>query len=191
METTRGSLLVKIRDRSDAEAWREFDAIYRPMLYRYATARGLDHAGAEDVVQHCMLAVHEHIRSFEYDPTKGRFKGWLRTLVNNRVRNLLRGRHEQAAESQDFKRDQQREPSPEEVFDQVWMQEHLRHCMQLVRQEVDEPTFGAFNRYVVEGLPVERVCEELGISANQLYKIKWRLTRMLSAKMKELLEGTG
>ena len=46
------------------------------MLMRFAKGRGLDHAGAEDVTQHCMAAVSKHIERFDYDPRKGRFKGW-------------------------------------------------------------------------------------------------------------------
>ncbi|MFH1417663.1 MAG: sigma-70 family RNA polymerase sigma factor [Planctomycetota bacterium] len=191
METTRASLLVRIKDRHDTEAWRMFDAIYRPMLYRFSVSRGLDHAQAEDVVQQCMVAVNSHINSFEYDPRKGRFKGWLRTMVNNRIRNLARDRHEQLAESQDFRRGQQCEQSPEELFDKLWMDEHLKHCLLMIREEVEDATFRAFSCYVIEEQPVEKVCEELGITANRLYKIKWRLTQKLSEKMKELLEGTG
>lgn len=188
METTRVSLLIRIKNHRDQTAWGEFDAIYRPMLYRFATAKGLDHAEAEDIVQQCMVAIQEHIHRFDYDPRKGRFKGWLRTMVNNRIRNRLRDRREQTAESQDFKRDQLREDAPDEVFDKVWLEEHLRHCLRLVREEVEEATFRAFQRYVIEERPVEEVCKELNMTQNQLYKIKWRITQKLGEKMKLLVE---
>jgi RNA polymerase sigma factor (sigma-70 family) len=187
METTRVSLLLRIRDRRDARSWEEFDGLYRPMLYRFAVMRGLDHAEAEDVVQHCMTVIQEHIARFDYDPRKGRFKGWLRTMVHNRVRNLLRDRHEQTAESQDFKRDQAREQPPEEMFDRVWMEEHLKHCLLLMRNEVEEASFAAFRLYVIEERPVDEVCKELNMTTNQLYKVKWRLTQKLAEKMKELM----
>lgn len=189
MDTTRPSLLMRVRNVEDAEAWRQFDGICRPMLYRFGRSSGLSDADAEDVTQHCMSAINRHIRSFDYDPRKGRFKGWLRTMVNNRIRNLVRGRREQPAESQDFKRPQQREQTPEELFDEIWMDEHLKHCMKLVQAQVEPTTFEAFQRYVLDEQPVERVCQELGLTANQLYKIKWRVTQKLTEKMQELLEG--
>jgi len=187
MDTTRASLLIRIREAEDRAAWAEFDAIYRPMLYRFAIARGVGHADAEDVVQHCMTAIQKHIRGFEYEPRKGRFKGWLRTMVNNRVRNLLRDRREQTAETRDFQRANGREAAPEDDFDRVWMEEHLRHCLRSIREEVDAIAFAGFHQYVIKEQPVEAVCESLGISRNQLYKIKWRLTRTLGQKMKELV----
>ncbi len=189
METTRASLLIRIRNAGDANAWREFDAIYRPMLYRYAVARGLDHATAEDVAQHCMAAVNEHIARFDYDPRKGRFKGWLRTMVNNRVRNLYRDRRDRIAESRDFKIVQSTEHTPEETFDQIWMDEHLKHCLRLVREEVEATTFQAFQLYVIEERPIDEVCEKMNMNANRIHAIKWRMTRRLRLHMRELLAG--
>lgn len=190
MNTTRISLLLRIQDVKDVDAWAEFDAIYRPILSRFASARGLQAADVEDVVQHCMTAIHAHIKTFEYDRQKGRFKAWLRTIVNNRVKNLARRRREGIAESGDLKRLEAREPSVEEIFDKVWMEEHLRHALRLLRSEVDETTLAAYEAYAVRGRPAEDVCRDLGVGTGQLYKIKWRVTRKLGEIMTTLLEGT-
>jgi RNA polymerase sigma factor (sigma-70 family) len=187
LDTTRPSLLLRIRDRADAAAWRTFDAIYRPMLHRFALACGLNEADAEDVVQHCMAAVQEKIGAFDYDPEKGRFKAWLRTLVQNRVRNVIRDRRDRAAPEGAIDGLESRDPSPEAVFDRLWMQEHLWHCLELVRQEVEEPTYLAFKRYVLDQHPIEEVCKELNMRANLVYTIKWRLTEKVAERMHELL----
>jgi RNA polymerase sigma-70 factor (ECF subfamily) len=157
------------------------------MLLRYGRARGLSDADSEDVVQYCMAAIYRHINSFEYDPSRGRFKGWLRTMVNNRVRNLARRRHEQIAESFDFKRAQQREQNPEQLFDDFWMEEHLKHAVEIARAEIEPSTFKAFQRYVLEECPAEQVCQELQMTPNQVYKIKWRVTQKLNEILKDLL----
>ena len=187
VDTTQASLLGRIKDRADSAAWREFDAIYRPMLHRFAMASGLDNAEAGDVVQHCMAAISRHIDGFEYDPGRGRFRSWLRTLVNNRVRNIARDRHDLQAESQDFKRPQRRETTPEEHFDRLCWQEHLNHCLDRVRSEVEELTFEAFQAYVIDEQPVDQVCATLNMTPNQVRLIKWRLTNKLRHHMMLLL----
>lgn len=188
MDTTRASLLIRIRDPRNSTAWAEFDSIYRPMLERFARIQGLRPVDTDDLVQACMVAIHKHIESFEYDPGKGRFKGWLKTMVGNKVRNFFRdNQREQTAESHDFQRVDESEETPDTAFDRLWMDEHLRHCLSLVRHEIDEATFDAFCKYVIEEQPVETVCARFGISTQQLYKIKWRLTQKLGEKMKELL----
>ncbi len=187
METTRASLLLRLRDHDDQAAWVQFDRIYRPILSRFAAAMGLRADAVEDVVQQCMEAVAKHIRSFDYDPTKGRFKSWLRTMVQNKVRNTFRERHELSADSGRLTAMPSNEDSPEEVFERFWMQEHLWHCLRELRGEVEEKTYLAFERYVLEQKPVDEVARELGMTTNLVYTIKWRLTDKVAAKMKELL----
>lgn len=186
MDTTRASLLLRIKNQRDAMAWAEFDSIYRPILRRYAKAWRLPEEEAQDVIQNCMLAIHKHIAGFDYDPKKGRFRAWLKTMVCNRVKNLLRDRREKQAGSGDFIREQVREPAPDEEFERIWKEEHLKHAMECVRSEVDATSFEAFLRYVIEEKPVKAVCDEFGIDAQTLYKIKWRITQKLREKMTDL-----
>jgi hypothetical protein len=41
---TRDSLLVRVKDPADSEAWEQFARIYRPVVYRLACGRGLQDA---------------------------------------------------------------------------------------------------------------------------------------------------
>lgn len=189
MDTTRPSLLLRIRDRNDAGAWHTFDSIYRPMLQRFAHSCGLGDEASEDVAQHCLTVIAERIGEFVYDPEKGRFKGWLRTMVTNRVRTMARGRHERQAGSDVFRDLPQREDTPQEVFDRIWLEEHLWHCLRELRGEVEEHTYLAFQYHVIDQWPVEKVCAELGLKPNNVYTIKWRLTQRVADKMRELLDG--
>jgi len=188
MDTTRVSLLIRIRDDQNRAAWQEFDSIYRPMIKRFAKTRGLVESEIDDLVQHCMVAIHRHIASFDYDPQKGKFKGWLRTMVHNRVQNLFRDRREKNADTAVFDRVDPSAPTPEETFDRVWMEEHLRHCLSCLKHEVEPSTYEAFRRYVIEEESVETVCAALEMNPDQLYKIKWRVTKRLAEMMRDFSE---
>ena len=50
IDDTRFSVIVGVTQK-DPERWREFDAIYRPMLFAYLRKRGLKESEANDVVQ--------------------------------------------------------------------------------------------------------------------------------------------
>jgi RNA polymerase sigma-70 factor (ECF subfamily) len=185
MEKTRATLLLRIRDRQDDAAWREFDSIYRPLLARVAGARGLNEADADDLVQHCLLAVQNQIRAFEYDPCKGRFRSWLCTLANNRVRNLRRGQRESPADSAVFAVVPDSGIGPDSDFERIWLEEHLRHGLAWLSTQTDVATFAAYRRYVIDQEEVSSVCADFGLTAQQLYKIKWRLTQMLRKWMRD------
>ncbi len=178
----------RVKNPRDSEAWREFDVIYRPMLGRFARARGLGHADAEDITQHCMTAIQAHIKGFAYDPRKGKFKGWLRTMVNNRVRDMQRRPRCGQAKTGQLERVKGREQSPEEMFDRIWLREHLLHCLEQIRKEVKTSTLEAFRCYVLEERPIEEVCRSLDMNPNEVHLSKWRIATKLRKRLARLLD---
>ena len=138
---------------------------------------------AQDLAQEAFLRVCRQAKGYR---PEGRFKSWLATLVNNRVRTLARRREERQGETRDFLNEQDIEHSPEETFERIWLEEHLLHCLSELRSEVEDKTFRAFQSYVIEQRPLEEVCAALDLQANNLYTIKWRMTERIAAKMKEL-----
>ena len=82
---TQPSLLVRIRNERDTESWSRFVEIYAPAVYRFLKHQGLQDADAADLTQEVMASVAAAIKSFDYDAHRGRFRGWLFTVVQNKV----------------------------------------------------------------------------------------------------------
>jgi RNA polymerase sigma-70 factor (ECF subfamily) len=184
--TTRTSLLLRIRNLQDTQAWAEFHDLYAPLLYRYARARGLSHEDAEDIRSTCYETIVRQIARFEYDEHKGGFKAWLRTLVDRRVIDRLRKRREKLAESQQLRDVQSDEPSAEQLWEQHWRQQHLLYCMELSRHRVSEQAYEVFRLLVQEERSVEEVCQRLQINRNQVYKAKARVLENIRQIMASL-----
>src|SRR5919197_2744578 len=89
---TRASLLVRLRDPNDADAWSEFVRLYAAVIYGFARKHGLQDADAADLTQEVLRAVAGAVGRLEYDPARGSFRGWLFTVVRNRLRDFLDGR---------------------------------------------------------------------------------------------------
>src|SRR5438105_4849958 len=87
---TRPSLLVRIRDSGDREAWRLFVDLYGPLVYRFGRKRGLQDADAADLTQTVLQAISGAIQTFEYDPARGAFRGWLLGVVRNQLSKRMR-----------------------------------------------------------------------------------------------------
>jgi RNA polymerase sigma-70 factor (ECF subfamily) len=186
MRTTRASLLVRIKDPHANEAWSEFHDLYAPLIYQYARRRGLNRDDADDIRSECYQAIVRQIGTFDYDKVKGGFKAWLRTMVDRRVIDLFRKKREQQADSGDLRHLEAIYPSPEEVWEIEWRNQHLKHCVEQLRSEVSRTTFEAFSIVVIEGRPVAEACDVLGMNANQVYKAKARMLRRVRDKMAEL-----
>src|SRR5437870_8680075 len=86
---TRASLLVRLRDAQDEWAWSQFVEIYAPLVYGYARKHGLQDADAADLTQDILRTVAGAVGRLEYDPQRGSFRGWLFTVVRNRLRDFL------------------------------------------------------------------------------------------------------
>src|SRR2546423_7642774 len=90
--TTRASLLLRLRDAQDHEAWVEFVSLYEPVAYRLLRRHGLQDADAQEAMQELFIAVSRSID--RWDPAKkhGSFRGWLRRVTRNLVINWLKQR---------------------------------------------------------------------------------------------------
>src|SRR6266516_4559447 len=89
---TRASLLVRIQDSRDAEAWRQFFDLYAPVVYGFARKRGLQDADAAVLMQDVLRSVAGAAGRLNYDPGKGTFRGWLFTITRNKIFNFLEAR---------------------------------------------------------------------------------------------------
>ena len=54
---TRLSLILRLSDPADADAWRDFVSLYEPLIYQLARRKGLQDADARDLCQEVLLAV--------------------------------------------------------------------------------------------------------------------------------------
>lgn len=179
--------MQRVRDPRDQESWREFFHIYEPLLYRYARVRGLDRDSSEDLAQQCLALLTEKMPSFEYAREKGGFKHWLRRIANNKVNDSFKKRRPAVGQSADFRRPQEREISPDELWERQWKKRHLQYCLTQIQSQVAASTYKAFEYHVLCSWPAERVAETLSITVDQVYTAKSRITKRLRSQMRELL----
>ena len=190
---TRATLLLRIRDLKDRTAWAEFVALYTPLLYSYSVKAGLQDADAADVAQEAMCDVVRAIREFDYDASKGSFRGWLLTVTRNRIRKRMSPSQKRSAGSGDTAVMQLLQAQPqltEEAIEQAWTQEYqlrLFHwAAERVQSEFRETTWQAFWKTTVENVSIDQAASSLGISAGAVYVARSRVLARLRTAISEL-----
>jgi len=192
MKTTNSSagtsvtLLERVRDVGDAEAWRTFFGLYFPMVTKYARIRGLRASEAEEVAQECMKTLAGHMRSFQYSRGRGRFREYLRKMVNHQVANMHRRKRPRQAQTGELENLASPDAS-RAAWDRAWLREHLAFCIKKLDSRCSDHTVRAFQLYALQEWPVEKVCETLGINANQVYLAKTRMIRRLRKEIVQLI----
>jgi len=190
---TRSSLLLRIRDAQDGEAWSQFVELYAPLIYGFVRRHGLQDADAADLTQEVLRTIAATARHWEYDPSRGSFRGWLFTVVRNKLRNLLssRKRHTQGTGDTDMMRFLQEQPAPVEAS-ALWDQEYERRLFAWAAEELrpsfHETTWHAFWQTAVDGKSGKEVADHLGISIAAVYLAKGRVMAKLKERIRLLTE---
>jgi RNA polymerase sigma-70 factor (ECF subfamily) len=192
---TRASLLVRLRDGRDEEAWRQFLHLYGPLVYAYGRRSGLQDADAADLTQCVFQEVSGAIRRLDYDPAQGTFRGWLFTIARRQLGKLRQRSLRQPLGSGDTTANVALDDraAAEDAADAWWEQEYKRQrfywAADRVRPHVQEATWQAFWQTAVEGKVAAEVAAELGLSVGVVYTAKSRVLDRLKREIQALEEG--
>jgi RNA polymerase sigma-70 factor (ECF subfamily) len=189
---TRPSLLARIKDTGDRQAWAEFVDIYAPLIYGYALKQGLQDADAADLTQEVLGKVARSAARLDYDPTRGTFRGWLFRVVRNELADLGAARRRNRPGSGDtaVKRRLEEHPAPTQDEVATWEREYERQlfaraCDQ-VRRDFQESTWQAFWLTAIQGKSGKEVAGVLGLSTAAVYLAKRRVTERLKQQIEYL-----
>ncbi len=175
---TRASLLLKLRDPDDEQAWSDFVTLYAPLIHAYLRKRGVQDADAADLTQEVLQTVSQQAHAFDYDSAKGKFRGWLFTITLNKLRDFSQRRKRQASASGKTEVVELLHDLPEREAEDLWDKEYqwrLFHwAADRARPDFRGNTWDAFWKTAVEDLPVKAVAEELGMSVGAVYIAKSR-----------------
>ena len=190
--STHASLLARLSSDPDAEAWNEFTARYEDLIRGFAQRRGLQAADAEDVMQDVFVALTQGMKEFVYDPAKGRFRGFLKTIAIRTIGKRLRGRKPLAGQSvADGALDAAPADDDDPDWEAEWRQYPLRTAMQRVRSEFRASDLRAFELLTRERRDARSVASELGISVDSAYQAKSRVLKRLRDLVAEQVEQEG
>ncbi len=128
-----------------------------------------------------------YIDGLEYDPAKGRFKAWLRTIPLNHMKSHFRVGSGVQPETRLCENNAATGESPEARLDKVWKEEHPAFCLKAIQEEAEPKLHGAIQLYAIEEESPVEVCANLNREPAQLYRIRHKMFQRLGQKMRELL----
>jgi RNA polymerase sigma-70 factor (ECF subfamily) len=188
---TRASLLVRIRNAQDQEAWRHFVRIYAPVVYGYARKSGLQDADAADLTQEVLRAVSAAAGQLNYDPKRGSFRSWLFTVAHHKICDLLaqqrrQGRGTGGARVQEMLEAQTAPSEDKALWEKEYEQRLFNWAAEQVRDRFHDATWQAFWQTAVEGKSGKEVAERLGMTVAAVYLAKSRVMARLREQIQQL-----
>lgn len=187
VNTTRASLVFRLRDHSDAEAWEHFVNIYGPLVYRFGRQHGIQDADAADLAQDVLREVSTSITGFDYNPEIGRFRSWLFLIARRTLGKKFRAQHRVPLATGDTKFLKQLGEHPDDQQKEHWNNEYRMRVFQWSCDEISgdfaETTWQAFWRTAVQGQKPADVAEALQMKPGSIYVAKNRVLRRLREKI--------
>ena len=188
---TRNSLILRLPDNCDVEAWDQFVAIYEPLIYRLARAKGFQDADAHEIVQEVLLAVSRAVQRWRPDAERGRFRDWLFRIARNLMINYFTRRKYQPLGTGDSGivalLMQQAEPASDDsqTINLEYQREVFRWAADQVRNQVKQSTWKAFWLTSVEGVAVVEAAKELKLSVGAVHIARSRVL----GRLRDIADG--
>lgn len=190
--TTHFTLLARLSAGGDAAAWLEFCDRYEELIRGFARRRGLTPSEWDDVVQDVMLALTKAMPGFAYDPAKGKFRSYLKTITMHAISRKWRQNHaETRLLSKEGASTGASDVEAESVWETEWRQYHLRSAMKTIKAEFNPTDLAAFDAYALAGQEAGAVAAQFGISVDAVYQAKSRVLRRLSEVIAKQVEEEG
>lgn len=189
---TRASLILRLKNREDLDAWQQFAEIYQPLVFRLARRKGFQDSDAADVAQEVLLRVANAVERWDPDG-KGSFRNWLSTIARNLMINFLQSSQRRpiagGSDAVIDLVDNQPDPNSLEsqVFDQELEQQVFAWASERIRHSFQSNTWDAFWATAVDDRPAADVAEDLQISVGAVYIARSRVIQKLRTEVQKVL----
>jgi RNA polymerase sigma factor (sigma-70 family) len=196
---TRPTLLSKVR-RGDEDGWSQFYELYEEFIFSAARGAGLTHEESKDVVQEAMVTVRNYISNFVPDDSRGRFRTWLRKIVQSRIADQYRKKRRNPAEKGQKHLDSERsatsatnripdlnEVELDRLIDGKLEQAILAEARKLATGKVRMEDYQAYDLFVIRELAAKDVAVSLGIGVVTVRVRAFRVRRAVEREIRRIV----
>ncbi|MCH7728224.1 MAG: sigma-70 family RNA polymerase sigma factor [Planctomycetes bacterium] len=191
-ESTSLTLLARVQA-DEAEAWDRLVELYAPLVHYWCRRSDLSTEDTEDVFQDVFRSVAQKVSTFRKEKQSDSFRGWLRTITGNKIRDQFRRQAGKAVAKggTDAQFHLQAVPDPFQDTDdgeEQVIQQTVRQALNWIKDDFEEQTWQAFWKNQIEGQATDVIGEELGMTPAAVRKAKYRVLQRLREELEGVLE---
>lgn len=179
---TSRSLLAQVRA-EEPQAWERLVQLYAPLVLHWCRASGLQDHDSADVFQDVFQAVVAHVGTFRKERADDTFRGWLRRITQNKLRDHFRKRGREPAGVGGSSAQDRLDQCPEILVDDdpsdAGERALFARALESIQAEFEEKTWSAFWRTAVEERPAADVAAELAMTPGGVRVAKSRVLHRL------------
>lgn len=191
---TRVSLILRLGEPSNVQAWQEFSEIYTPMLLDAARRKGLQPADCEDVAQEILFGVARSVQRFRPDVSRAKFRTWLWRIARNRIADYVA--HDRRSvpltggdswiEQASSQAAAALSVAQREAVERDLQAGILRVAASHVRRRLSPSTWAAFEATAIRGEPAAKAARSCGLSTGSVYVARSRVMKLISEEVRRM-----
>lgn len=195
-DTTSLTLLARVQA-DHPDAWERMLELYAPLVRYWCRRCALSAEDTADIFQETFCSVASHVKAFDRDKRQGSFRGWLRTITSNKIRDHFRRQSGKAAApgGTDAQLHLQSLPDPlaeeDEAAEDSLMSDALQRALGWIQGDYEERTWTAFYRSQIEEHATDDIAADLGLTQAAVRKAKYRVLRRLREELQGLIQWPG
>ena len=180
--------LGRLKDSSDTVAWEWFVERYAPRIRTWARQIGIQEADASDIAASIILKLLIGMKHFEYNPQKGRFRGWLRAVTRNAVWDMFKNRaSSKVSETADelLVDDNFVDSLVDELRNQYEL-DLLTKAESIVKKRVKPNTWKTYYLTYRKNLTTAQAAKEIGIGADLVHAYRRRVSKLIRKEVRRI-----
>lgn len=198
--STHFSELKAFRNRIGEQAAKERLLVrYRDVIFHWCLRRLHSEHDAEDLTQEVLLKLLKTLPSEAYDPSRSRFRSWLKSVVNNAITDFCRKQERnhapQVIGGTTFGERVNNVPDarPTAEATSVDMDEQAMNAAEIVKHvkaSSSNKSWEIFHQATVERRPAPQIANDFGVTVGAVYKTTFRVKQRLMKEYQDVYRVT-
>ncbi|MFD2276858.1 sigma-70 family RNA polymerase sigma factor [Rubritalea spongiae] len=186
MNTTRLTLIQRVQDPENQDAWKTFSTAYQDYITSILVKVGVKPNEVDDLSQDILLILWKQLPKFDYKPHEVKFRTWLYSVIRNTALSYFRSKN---SEQKRIKKYFDSELGDTDLLDQLMHEEWKSYLCQKALKNIQE-TFTTQSIEVfqnaLKGSSVQQLAEQFNLKENTIYRIKNRVKEHLVVEIRRL-----
>ncbi|MCH2205488.1 MAG: sigma-70 family RNA polymerase sigma factor [Lentisphaerales bacterium] len=189
-DNTRETLLIKLKNQYNENAWEEFAEIYRGFIWSILIKMNVSPSDIDDLVQDILLKAWKNLPKFDYQRSRGKFRNWLGLVVSNTARTYFRNKNTTSRILGSLDTEDQMSPEIEKLTTDEWQKFISNKAWESVSKTLTDPVRECFE-LISQGMNLKEVGEKTGFNYNTVCVYKKRIINKISREITRLENETG
>ena len=185
---TRKTLLLRIKDQYNDDAWAEFSEVYKRYIYAIIRRMNINAADADDIVQRIMMQLWKKLPTMTYDEQKS-FRAFLSVVTKHEVLDFIdQGKRQVKRDQKAFDEDYLnsiRLPEIQTIAKSEWQIYLTNRAFAIMAKDYDELAVEGF-RMCLKGATVAEVAKYMAAEEKVVYNLRFRMKERFAKEINKL-----